>query len=68
MEDKKLIMSVDDKLGVAIALIKTANLAVGNMEYFGADGQSVAITLDMASMELEDCRELLNPLVKEKEV
>ena len=64
MEEKNILMSVTDKLGIAIALIKTANLAIGNTEYFRSDGQGIAITLDMANEELEDCRKLLNPLIK----
>lgn len=62
------MMSVNDKLSVVIALIKTANLAIGNIEYFGLDGQGIAITLDMVSEELEDCRKRLASLVKNKEI
>ena len=68
MEEKNILVSVNDKLGIAVALIKTANLAIGNTEYFGSDGQGIAITLDMASEELEDCRKLLDPLVKNNQV
>lgn len=64
MEEKKIIVSVNDKLSIAKALIRTANLAIGNTEYFGMDGQGIAITLDMASEELESCQELLSPLMK----
>ena len=68
MDEKNILVSVNDKLGIAIALIKTANIAIGNTEYFGPDGQGIAITLDMASEELEYCRKLLDPLVKNKEL
>ena len=68
MEEKNILISVNDKLGTTVALIKTANLAIGNTEYFGPDGQGIAITLDMASEELKDCRNLLSPLIKNKEI
>lgn len=67
MNEKQIITSVSDKLGIIEALIKTANLAIGNMEYFGRDGQDVAITLDIASDKLEECRKLLDSLGKDKE-
>lgn len=63
-EEKNILVSVNDKLGVVIALIKTANLAIANTEYFGTDGQGIAITLDSAGEELEECRELLSSLEK----
>ena len=64
MTEKDMKLSVNDKLGIVIALLKTANIAVENREYFGDDGQSVAITLDIASAKIGACRELLNPLTK----
>lgn len=64
MEEKKILVFVNDKLNIVKALIKTADLAIGNTEYFGADGQGIAITLDIVSEELEDCQELLSPLMK----
>lgn len=64
MEEKKILVSINDKLNIVKALIKTANLAIGNTEYFGTDGQGIAITLDIISEELEDCQELLSPLMK----
>ena len=63
MEENNILVSVNDKLGTVIALIKTANLAIANTEYFGPDGQGIAITLDSASEELEECRKLLDSLV-----
>ena len=64
MTEKDMKLSVNDKLGIVIALLKTANIAVENREYFGDDGQSVAITLDISSSNIGECRELLNPLTK----
>lgn len=60
MDEKNILVSVNDKLGIAGAFIKTANLAIGNTEYFGPDGQGIAITLDMASEELKECQKLLS--------
>lgn len=60
MGEKDIRLSVNDKLGIVIALLKTVNIAIGNWEYFGDDGQSIAITLDLANAELEECRKLLN--------
>ena len=37
-------------------------MAVGNIEYFGDDGQGIAITLDIASTKLNECQELLGSL------
>ena len=67
MEENNILVSVNDKLSIVIALIKTANLAIGNTEYFGCDGQGVAITLDIASDKLEECRKLLGSLGEDKE-
>lgn len=62
MEEKEILMSINDRLGIIAALIKAANIAVGNMEYFTEDGQSIAIILDIASTRLEECRRLLDPI------
>ena len=62
MVEKEILMSVNDKLGIVYTLIKASNLAVGNVEYFGEDGQCIAITLDIASTKLEECRKLLNTI------
>lgn len=64
MGDKDILFSVSDKLGIIAALVKTTDLAVGNLEYFGVDGQSVAILLDIASTRLQECRDLLEALDK----
>lgn len=64
MGDKDILFSVSDKLGIIAALVKTADLAVGNLEYFGVDGQNVAILLDIASARLQECRDLLEALDK----
>lgn len=64
MGDKDILFSVSDKLGIIAALVKTADLAVGNLEYFGVDGQSVAILLDIAGARLQECRDLLEALDK----
>lgn len=63
MDEKDIRMSVNDKLGIVIALLRTVNMAVGNKEYFEDDGQGIAITLDIAITELGGCRELLSTLV-----
>ena len=60
MTEKDMKLSVNDKLGIVIALLKTANIAVENREYFGDDGQSVAITLDIAITKIGECRGLLD--------
>ena len=62
MGEKDPRLLVNDKLGIVIALLKTANMAVGNIEYFGDDGQGIAITLDIASTKLNECQELLGSL------
>lgn len=62
MEEKEILMSINDRLGIIAALIKAANIAVGNMEYFTEDGQCIAIILDIASTRLEECRRLLDPI------
>ena len=64
MGDKDILFSVSDKLGIIAALVMTADLAVGNLDYFGVDGQSVAILLDIAGARLQECRDLLEALDK----
>ena len=59
MEEKETIMSVNDTLSVVAALIKIVDIAVGNMEYFGEDGQSVSVLLGVASAKLKECRKTL---------
>lgn len=67
MEEKEIRMSVNDNLGIVAALIKIADIAVGNIEYFGEDGQSVSILLSVASEELKECRETLLSVDKNTE-
>lgn len=67
MGDKDIRLRVNDDLRVVIALLKTVNIAAGNWEYFGEDGQSVAITLDIASTKIEECREKLDMTGKTQE-
>lgn len=67
MEEKEIRMAVNDNLGIVAALIKIADIAVGNIEYFGEDGQSVSILLGVASAELKKCRETLLSLDKNEE-
>lgn len=67
MGEKDIRLRVNDDLRVIIALLKTVNIAVGNWEYFGEDGQSVAITLDIASTKIEECREKLDMAGKTQE-
>lgn len=64
MGEKEIKLLVNDKLGIVIALLKTANIAIGNREYFEDDGQSVAITLDIASTKIGECREQLDLIGK----
>ncbi len=67
MNEKDIRMSINDNLGIAIALLKAVDIAIGNMEYFGEDGQGIAIILDIIDTRLKECRELLSPLDKDKE-
>lgn len=67
MGEKDIRILANDNLKIVIALLKTANIAVGNWEYFGEDGQNVAITLDIASTKIEECREKLDMAVKTQE-
>lgn len=62
MTEKDIRMAVDDELGIALALLKTVNMAIGNAEYFGDDGQGIAITLDIIVTRLGKCREMLRTL------
>lgn len=51
---------VNEELEIVVALLKTIDIAIGNREYFGDDGQSVAITLDIAITKIGECRGLLD--------
>ncbi len=57
-KDRRLL--VNEELEIVIALLKTIDIAIGNREYFGDDGQSVAITLDIAITKIGECRGLLD--------
>lgn len=59
MDEKDIKLYANDKLGIVAALLKTANMAIDNTDYFGEDGGSVATTLDIANTELNKCRRLL---------
>lgn len=60
MDERDILMSVNDELGIALALLKTVDMAIGNREYFGDDGQSIAISLDIVITKLGECRRSLN--------
>lgn len=62
MDGRDRRMSVNDELGIALALLKTVNMAIGNREYFGDDGQGIAITLDIIITKLGECQKLLSVL------
>lgn len=62
MDERDVLMSVNDELGIALALLKTVDMAIGNREYFGDDGQGIAITLDIIVTKLGRCREMLGAL------
>lgn len=64
MGEKEIRLLVNEELGTVIALLKTADIAIGNKEYFGDDGQNVAITLDIASAKIGKCQEQLNMVGK----
>ena len=64
MDEKDMRTSVNDNLGIVIALLKTADIAIENREYFGEDGQSVAITLGIASAKIRECQEQLDMIGK----
>ncbi len=66
MLEKNIQMSIKDTLGIVIALLKTINMAIGNIEYFGDNGQNIAITLDIVNTKLEECRKLLIFLDKDQ--
>lgn len=67
MDKKEMLMMVNDELGIVLALLKTVNMAVGNREYLGDDGQGIAITLDIISARLQECRRSLCSLDKGQE-
>ncbi len=60
MIEKDMRLLVNEELEIVIALLKTIDIAIGNREYFGDDGQSVAITLDIAITKIGECRGLLD--------
>lgn len=62
MAKKEILMMINDELGIVFALLKTTNMAIGNREYFGDDGQGIAITLDIIATKLGRCREMLGTL------
>ena len=64
MDEKEMRLSVNEGLGIVIALLKTADIAIGNHEYFGDDGQGVAITLGIASTKIRECQEQLDMIGK----
>lgn len=66
MLEKNIQMSIKDTLGTVIALLKTINMAIGSIEYFGDNGQNIAIALDIVNTELEECRKLLISLDKDQ--
>ncbi|MCI9197326.1 MAG: hypothetical protein HFH55_05405 [Lachnospiraceae bacterium] len=60
MIEKDMRLLVNEELEIVVALLKTIDIAIGNREYFGDDGQSVAITLDIAITKIGECRGLLD--------
>ena len=66
MDAKKAILFVGDKMGSAVALVRTAAIAVENKEVFVEDGQAVATTLEVAGTELRRCRNVLESYLHRK--
>ena len=60
MIEKDMRLLVNEELEIVVALLKTIDIAIGNRGYFGDDGQSVAITLDIAITKIGECRGLLD--------
>ena len=60
MIEKDMRLLVNEELEIVVALLKAIDIAIGNREYFGDDGQSVAITLDIAITKIGECRGLLD--------
>lgn len=67
MDDKKMILFISDKIGIAAALVRTAGIAVGNREVFLEDGQALAITLEAAGAELRRCRNVAEAYLQKKQ-
>ena len=67
MDNKKMILFISDKMGIAAALVRTAGIAVGNQEVFMEDGQAVAITLEAAGTELRRCRNVAEAYLQMKQ-
>ena len=67
MDNKKMILFISDKMGIAAALVRTAGIAVGNQEVFMEDGQAVAITLEAAGTELRRCRNVAEAYLQRKQ-
>ena len=65
MEGRETLVSLCDKLLMAMAFIETCGLAVGNREFFEENGQSIAMTLDAAAGYLRECRTILETLTLE---
>ena len=66
MDAKKAILFVGDKMGIAVALVRTVAIAVENKEVFVEDGQAVATTLEVAGTELRRCRNVLESYLHRK--
>ena len=66
MDAKKAILFVGDKMGIAVALVRTAAIALENKEVFVEDGQAVATTLEVAGTELRRCRNVLESYLHRK--
>ena len=66
MDAKKAILFVGDKMGIAVALVRTAAIAVENKEVFVEDAQAVATTLEVAGTELRRCRNVLESYLHRK--
>lgn len=67
MDAKKVILFAGDKMGIAVALVRTAAIAVENKEVFLEDGQAVAVTLEAAGTELRRCRNVMEAYLQRKE-
>lgn len=67
MDRRSALVSLCDKLLMAMAFIETCGIAVGNREFFEENGQSIAVTLDTAARYLKECRAILETLTLESE-
>lgn len=66
MNEKKMLLFVADKLKHVTALLDTASIAVGNIEYFERTGQNIALSLDIAIIELKKYHRILETIIKHK--